>query len=61
MPGRVHTTQEAEQKAACVALQGMCMMDSSSAYHPSGKCHVIYSVYVYRNASNKRTGAYLIF
>lgn len=36
MPGRVRSTQEAEQKAAYISLLGLCMTDSKAAYHPEG-------------------------
>ena len=37
MPSRVSKSAEAEQRVACIGLQGLCMMDSQSGYHPEGK------------------------
>lgn len=34
MPGRIGNSQEAEQKAAYIALLGLCMTDSKAVYHP---------------------------
>ena len=36
MPSRVPKSAEAEQRVACIGLQGLCMMDSQSGYHPEG-------------------------
>ena len=36
MSSRVPKSAEAEQKVACIALQGLCMVDSQSGYYPEG-------------------------
>lgn len=40
MSSRVGSSYEAEQKVACIALQGLCMMDSQSGYFPEGKINI---------------------
>ena len=37
MSSRVAKSAEAEQRVACIALQGLCMMDSQSGYYPEGE------------------------
>jgi hypothetical protein len=37
MSSRVGKSAEAEQRVACTALQGLCMMDSQSGYYPEGE------------------------
>ena len=37
MTNRAQSVREAEQRVACIALQGLCMMDSQSGYFPEGK------------------------
>lgn len=43
MQHRVRSSQEAEQKVASIALQGLCMTDSQAGYHPECNLYFLLS------------------
>ena len=42
MPGTVDNSQEVEQKAAFVALQELCMINSQASYRPASKSAFVF-------------------